>query len=134
MPNPASELAREWLTRAENDLRVAQFLLTMPDPPPESVGFHAQQCAEKALKAYLTFHQLSFERRHDLNYLIDLCISLEPDLGQFRILADMLTPYAVEFRYPDALAPISIEPVREAVTAAGLIYAFVVELLEGSLN
>ena len=34
------------------------------------------------------------------------------------------------FRYPDALAPLSIEPVREGVDAAGLIYAFIVELLE----
>ena len=91
MPNPASELAYEWLTRAENDLRVARFLLTMPDPPPESVGFHAQQCAEKALKAYLTFHQVLFERRHDLSYLIDLCISLEPDFAQFRMLSNSAT-------------------------------------------
>jgi HEPN domain-containing protein len=134
MPNPVSELAREWLTRAENDLRVARFLLTMPDPPPESVGFHAQQCAEKALKAYLTYHRLPFERRHDLNYLIDLCIPLEEGFGQFRILADTLSPYAVEFRYPDALTLICMEPVREGVTAAELIYAFVAELLEGALG
>ena len=130
MPNPARELAREWLIRAENDLRVARFLLTMQDPPPESIGFHAQQCAEKALKAYLTFQQISFERRHDLSYLIDLCIPHEPDFAQFRILADMLTPYAVEFRYPEALTPLAIEPVREGVAAAQLIYAFVVGLLE----
>jgi HEPN domain-containing protein len=129
MPNPADELAREWLTRAGNDLRVAQFLLTMPDPPPESIGFHAQQCAEKAIKAYLTFQQIPFERRHDLSYLIDLCIPREPDFGQFRILADLLTPYAVEFRYPETLTPPAIEPVREGVAAAQLIYAFVVELL-----
>jgi hypothetical protein len=74
MRAPVRELAHEWLTRAEHDLRVARYLLTMPDPPPESVGFHAQQCAEKGLKAFLTLHQILFERRHDLNYLIDLCL------------------------------------------------------------
>lgn len=42
MHDPASDLAREWLVRSEHDLRVARYLLTMPDPPPESVGFHAQ--------------------------------------------------------------------------------------------
>ena len=46
MQDPASELAQEWLVRAEHDLRVARYLLTMPDPPPEIVGFHAQQCVE----------------------------------------------------------------------------------------
>jgi HEPN domain-containing protein len=58
MPDPLDELIGEWLTRAEHDLRVAEFLLTMPEPPPESIGFHAQQCAEKALKAYLTLRRV----------------------------------------------------------------------------
>lgn len=52
MSDPARELAHEWLIRAEHDLRVARYLLTMPDPPPESVGFHAQQCAEKGLEQF----------------------------------------------------------------------------------
>jgi HEPN domain-containing protein len=125
MSDPVRELASEWLTRAEHDLRVARYLLTMPDPPPESVGFHAQQCAEKALKAYLTLHQIRFERRHDLNYLIDLCLSLEGDFEQFRAEADELTPYAVEFRYPEALPPLSLESVSAAVDTAEHIYAFV---------
>ena len=33
MPDPVAELIGEWLARAEHDLRVAEFLLTMPDPP-----------------------------------------------------------------------------------------------------
>jgi HEPN domain-containing protein len=129
MSDPVRELASEWLTRAEHDLRVARYLLTMPDPPPESVGFHAQQCAEKALKAYLTLHQIRFERRHDLNYLIDLCLSLEGDFEQFRAKADELTPYAVEFRYPEALPPLSLESVSAAVDTAEHIYAFVEDRL-----
>ncbi len=51
MSDLARELAREWLTRAEHDLRIAEFLCTMPDPPPEGLGFHVQQCAEKAWKS-----------------------------------------------------------------------------------
>jgi HEPN domain-containing protein len=126
MHGPASELAREWLVRAERDLRVARYLLTMPDPPPESIGFHAQQCAEKALKGFLAFHRVHFGRRHDLNYLIDLCAPLDRDFEQFRAEADELTPYAVEFRYPDALPLVPLEPTRAAVDTADRIYAFVV--------
>ena len=129
MHDPTSDLAREWLLRAEHDLRVARYVLTMPDPPSESVGFHAQQCAEKALKAYLTLHHASFERRHDLNYLIDLCVPLDPGFEQFRSQADELTPFAVEFRYPDTLPPMPLEPLRASVEAAGRIYAFVAEWL-----
>jgi HEPN domain-containing protein len=129
MRDPASDLAQEWLMRAEHDLRVAEYLLSMPDPPPESVGFHAQQCAEKALKGFLTFHQAPFERRHDLNYLIDLCAPLDHDFEQFRAEADELTPYAVEFRYPDALPLMPLEMAQAAVGTAARIYAVVLDRL-----
>ena len=130
MHSLVDELIGEWLTRAEHDLRVAEFLLTMPDAPPESIGFHAQQCAEKALKAFLTLRQIHFERRHDLNYLIDLCVPLDSSFEQFRADADELTPYAVEYRYPDALPLISLASVRSAVDIASQIYTFVLARLK----
>ena len=125
MPDPLDELVGEWLARAEHDLRVAEFLLTMPEPPPESIGFHAQQCAEKALKAFLTLRRVRFERRHDLNYLIDLCTPLDSAFDQLRSEADELTPYAVEYRYPDALPLLSLDAARSTVETANRIYAFV---------
>ena len=125
MPDPLDELIGEWLARAEHDLRVAEFLLTMPEPPPESIGFHAQQCTEKALKAYLTLRRVRFERRHDLNYLIDLCTPLDSAFDQLRSEADELTPYAVEYRYPDALPLLSLDAARSTVETANRIYAFV---------
>jgi HEPN domain-containing protein len=125
MPDLLDELIGEWLARAEHDLRVAEFLLTMPDPPPESIGFHAQQCAEKALKAYLTLRRMRFERRHDLNYLIDLCTPLDSAFDQLRSEAEELTPYAVEYRYPDALPLLSLDAARSTVETANRIHAFV---------
>jgi HEPN domain-containing protein len=125
MPDPLDELIGEWLVRAEHDLRVAEFLLTMPEPPPESIGFHAQQCAEKALKAFLTLRRVRFERRHDLNYLIDLCTPLDSAFDQLRSEADELTPYAVEYRYPDALPLLSLDAARSTVETASRIYVFV---------
>ena len=69
----------------------------------------------------LTFHKVSFERRHDLSYLIDLCASLDRDFEQWRPQADELTPYAVEFRYPDAL------PCHSAVTLPRRKFGYAVE-------
>jgi HEPN domain-containing protein len=130
MRDPVNELAREWLDRAERDLRVAEYLLTMPEPPPESIGFHAQQCAEKAIKSYLVLHSIRFERRHDLSYLIDLCVPLDLGFESFRASADELTPYAVEFRYPDTLAAVSVDLARATVDTARRIYTFVRDRLE----
>ncbi len=126
MNDLARELAMEWLTRAEHDLRIAEFLRTMADPPPEGLGFHAQQCAEKALKGFLTVFGVRFERRHDLNYLLDLCVSVDPAFEQFRADADTLTPYAVEFRYPDALTDLALEDALDATETARRIYHFIV--------
>ncbi len=129
MRDPVRELATEWMLRSEHDLRVARYPVTMDDPPPESIGFHAQQCAEKALKGYLTLQRVAFGRRHDLSYLIDLCVSLDSSFERFRAEADELTPYAVEFRYPDVLPPIPLEPAQSAVETAERIYAFVADRL-----
>lgn len=129
MSDPARDLALEWLARAERDLRIADFLRGMSDPPAEGLGFHAQQCAEKALKGYLTAHGIAFSRRHDLNYLLDLCAPLDSAFEQFRPDADLLTPYAVEFRYPDVTAEPLLADALEAVEIARRIYAFVAERL-----
>jgi HEPN domain-containing protein len=92
------------------------------------VNSHSRFCGT-AFKGYLTLQQIFFERRHDLSYLIDLCVPLDDDFGQFRVEADELTPYAVEFRYPDALPVMPLEHAQAAVEAAERIYAFVVARL-----
>ena len=60
----ASVLAkvRQWLAHADEDLRLAQYGLTMTVAPPpyRLIAYHAQQCAEKCLKAYLVFRQVDF--------------------------------------------------------------------------
>jgi hypothetical protein len=55
------EKVRQWLAYADEDLRVARHGFSMPEPPPcRAIAFHAQQCAEKYLKAYLVFHAVDF--------------------------------------------------------------------------
>jgi hypothetical protein len=56
--------------------------------------------------------------------LIDLCLPLEGEFEQFRAEADELTPYAVEFRYPDALSPMFLASAGAAVDTAERIYVF----------
>ena len=45
-------VVREWIVKADNDLTAAAQILKLgKDTPTEAVGFHAQQCVEKYLKA-----------------------------------------------------------------------------------
>ena len=50
-----------WISYAEEDLSLARFALEMPGSRPyRLIAFHAQQCAEKYLKAYLVYHDIDF--------------------------------------------------------------------------
>jgi HEPN domain-containing protein len=65
--------------------------------PYRLIAYHAQQCAEKYLKAYLVFKQLDFPYTHNIRSLMQLCV------GDWIVEisdADELTPYAVTTRYP----------------------------------
>ena len=54
----------QWVSKAEEDLTVAEYLLTMGERCPfATVCFHAQQLLEKYLKALLAFHSVPFRRR-----------------------------------------------------------------------
>ena len=61
----------EWVVKAENDLKNASFTLTMGDDcPTDTVCFHAQQCAEKYIKALLVDKGKPLSKTHNLSILI----------------------------------------------------------------
>jgi HEPN domain-containing protein len=62
----------EWAQKAEGDWRVAPRERQSPDPVWEAVCFHAQQCAEKYLKALLEEREIAFAKTHDLVILFGL--------------------------------------------------------------
>jgi len=64
---------RAWLVKAAQDLRRVEILLAADPPDPEGALFHSQQAAEKALKAFLTFHDVPFRRVHELDELGEQC-------------------------------------------------------------
>jgi HEPN domain-containing protein len=61
------DLVKLWIKKAENDLITAEHSLDIkPDPPTDTICFHAQQCIEKCLKAYLVEQEIEFEKTHAL--------------------------------------------------------------------
>lgn len=85
----------DWLVHAKSDLKYAQVGRDQDDILPEQVCFHAQQSAEKALKAVLLFKGIPFPLTHNLRALVELLeqnnISLPEELDN---LSD-LTPYSI---------------------------------------
>ena len=117
-PNPVLAVVREWLVKAEHDLTNAAHTLTLgADCPTDTVCFHARQCAEKYLKALLTWRGAVFPRTHDIGVL---CALLPPRLRPKldRKVRRRLTEYAVFLRYPGAGPDATLVEARKAVAIA----------------
>lgn len=101
-------LTREWVRKAENDFKVAgQILRRRKDIVPDAACFFCQQCVEKYLKARLVESGVSFRRTHDLLLLLRLCVQAEPLWSAYEQVADKMTDFAVDFRYPGRSATLS---------------------------
>lgn len=120
---------RSWLSKARQDLRSAEWLLTSPDQLYSAVGFHCQQSAEKALKAFLTWRDEPFEKTHSLVALVGKCMPYDQSFEELRQPATTLTPYAVTFRYPGDLPELSLEEAEQALTLARQVWDFVLPQL-----
>jgi len=121
-----SEFMREyehWLLIAQEDLASAKHLNKMPFM---TALFHVQQCAEKALKAYMVFKKNSFTRTHDLVRLLDICMEMDEDFETLRFLAAVLTPYETAGRYPSSdFVRLSIKEIEEIIKQSEFILNFV---------
>ena len=74
-------ITREWVNKAESDITTAQReFRARKSPNYDDACFHAQQCAEKYLKARLQEDDVSFTRTHNLMALLDLLLPLEPSV------------------------------------------------------
>jgi len=62
------EKAKEWLKKAETDLRVANILIR--ECIYDYSLFHSQQAVEKYLKAFLTYHNKPFGKTHNIPLLV----------------------------------------------------------------
>lgn len=121
MPKP-----EDWLRFALDDLKMAQAALR-PDLMIVSASFyHAQQCAEKALKAYLHYHKQPIARTHDLVRLLKLCMHFDADAEVLLSQAITLNPYATATRYPDDyyIFP-DVDVAHSVVRDAQTIFTFI---------
>ena len=111
-------VVREWMAKAENDLKNAAHTLKLGEAGPmDTVCFHAQQCAEKYLKAFLVLKEVDFPRNHDIGALVAL-LPKEIDVGLSATEQRRLTTYATLTRYPGDYEPISMKEARQAVKIA----------------
>jgi HEPN domain-containing protein len=97
----------------------------------EDLCFHAQQSAEKALKAILIAQGTPFPRTHNIRTLLDLLpqtIELPDDVQG----VGKLTTYAVLSHYPGVVEPISEEEHQESVRLAESVVNWAEKIIRSS--
>jgi HEPN domain-containing protein len=121
------DLARGFWRKGESDLANAQMCLDAGRAM-DTACFHAQQAAEKCLKAYLTLNSMDFPYMHNLAALAEMCKSRDDSFSTIMKSAQLLTPYAVEARYDEDFWP-DLETTREAVLQAKVVRDFILDRL-----
>ncbi len=116
----------KWFKKAEQDFFIIRNVIDIKDAPYELCCFHAQQAAEKYLKAYLTAHNEQFPKTHMLFVLVKQCVNRNNVFKEILENAKKLEEYAVSPRYPDDLDDISLEDAKQAYQNALTIKDFVI--------
>jgi len=110
--NVKGQQVEKWVRKAEEDRLAVISLFKLEIKPSSVICFHAQQCAEKYIKALLIHKKTQFGRTHDL---LELVKNLPESIG----IADdlmrairLLNSFSVLPRYPDW------EPTESDVSSA----------------
>ncbi len=123
MKTPKEEVVRkvgQWFAHADEDLQLALGAMNLPgdeEPPYRLISYHAQQCAEKYLKAYLVYRGVDFPYTHNISTLLELC-SEHADWPKELEDAEELTQYVITTRYPGEDTVVTKEEAQRAVKIA----------------
>ena len=124
----APDQPEAWLRVTREDLALASA--RVPGVGFAPLCFHAQQAAEKAVKAVLLARAVTFPYVHDLGRLLDLCrqagLVVPEDVAQ----ADLLTDFATITRYPGN-AEIGLEEYESGISTARAVVTWAEDAIGG---
>ena len=126
MDDATANEVRQWLLKADHDLRSAVRLMSGGEEALlDTAVYHCQQAEGKALKAYLTAHNVMFPKVHLLLPLLVLCADIDNSFSQLIEAAEFLTPFATEFRYPGDILEPETSDAEQAYNLAAEVVSFV---------
>lgn len=114
----------EWVEKAEGDwISSGREFRARKSPNYDSACFHAQQCAEKYLKARLAEAAVEVSKTHNLQALLEDILETEPMWEVLQPHLQSLNAYSVAFRYPGNSATRS--DAKDALKACAAVRNFI---------
>ena len=93
-------IVKEWLDKADEDLRFAESILKDGSVFYAQICFHFHQAAEKFLKTFIISRGLPFNKVHDLVNLLRVCTGNDQTLADLKEDCITLNSAYIETRYP----------------------------------
>jgi HEPN domain-containing protein len=129
---PVAGSPKDWLKHARSDLTLAQI-----KPPQgvllEALCFHAQQAAEKALKAILLFNGEAIPKTHSIRMLLDR-VAYNIEVPESIQEAAILTDYAVIARYPGDMEAVDIDEYLSSLRLSEALVSWAEKIVRLSEN
>jgi HEPN domain-containing protein len=114
----------EWVAKAEGDfLTAGREMRARKSPNYDAVCFHAQQCAEKYLKAVLQESDKRIPKIHFLLELLAMILDFDTSYEFMKADLEVLEDYSVRFRYPGHFA--EKDEAKMAYAAAETVREFI---------
>ena len=124
-----AELAKDWVLKAQNDLKSAE-ILSRESGPTDSLCFHCHQASEKILKGFLVYKTGLFPRIHDLLKLLNLCKEIDEDFNNAIDQASFLNRYYTETRYPSEVMTYDEDECKKALEYTNRLSQFVINKIK----
>lgn len=122
------DIVRKWLIKADNDLKTAKLCFSSDELLTDSSCFHSQQAVEKFLKAYLISKDVSPQKTHKIEILLEKCKKFDSTFIELDGI-EIMSEYAVELRYPDDFYSPSSEETEKSIVLAQKVKSFVISKL-----
>ncbi|MCM8776508.1 MAG: HEPN domain-containing protein [Candidatus Omnitrophica bacterium] len=119
-PKSQSPLYEGWIAKAHED-NISCEILSKMDGPPSSICFHAQQVAEKYLKALRVYNQTPRRKTHDRLELESLLSINLRNIAAIDEALSLFNRYYIETRYPGGFPEFSRQEGLKAWKAAQLV-------------
>ena len=105
--------ALEWVAYAESDFGVASHLNEIYRPlPTNTICWLCQQSVEKAYKAILAYHDVKIPKTHNIWRIQQTTVGYESGVNIDVKIADKITEFATESRYPDNVFDFTMEDAK----------------------